>query len=230
MAVSSDRAVGAIRDEILAGRFAPGERLAETDLAALLGMSRTPVRDALRRLAAEGLVELASNKGARVIAWTPQELDHVFRLRAHLEGFATGEAARLATAEQLDELDELARSIERHALPGPEHDLSLVPALNSSFHGLLSRIGGSASLRGALSGLVHAPVLTRTMQAFDDEAMRRSVNHHLEIVAALRAGDGEWAASVMRSHLLSARASLLSTTLATSAAASPTTTEAAGDR
>jgi DNA-binding GntR family transcriptional regulator len=179
-------------------------------------MSRTPVRDALRRLAAEGLVELASNKGARVIAWTPQELDHVFRLRAQLEGFATGEAARLATAEELDELEALARSIERHALPGPDHDLALVPALNSS--------------RGALSGLVHAPVLTRTMQAFDDEAMRRSVNHHLEIVAALRAGDGEWAASVMRSHLLSARAALLSTTLATDAGASSTETEAARDR
>jgi DNA-binding GntR family transcriptional regulator len=230
MAVSADRAVLAIRDEILSGRFAPGERLAETELASELGMSRTPVRDALRLLAAEGLVELASNKGARVVAWTPQELDHVFRLRAQLEGFATAEAARLVTAEELDELEALARGIERHALPGPDHDLALVPALNSSFHGLLSRIGGSAALRGALSGLVHAPVLTRTLQAYDDDAMRRSVHHHLEIVAALRVGDGEWAASVMRSHLLSARASLLSANLTTIPVASPTPKEAAHDR
>jgi DNA-binding GntR family transcriptional regulator len=77
---------------------------------------------------------------------------------------------------------------------------------------------------------VHAPVLTRTLQAYDDDAMRRSVQHHLEIVAALRVGDGEWAASVMRSHLLSARASLLSAGLTTSPVPSPTRKEAAHDR
>lgn len=206
---AADRAVTALRDRILTGRLSAGERLGEVELAELLGMSRTPVREALRLLAAEGLVEVASHRGARVSAWSAQELEHVFALRARLEGMAAGEAALLADDEQIARLDDLARGIARYAEPGPGQDLARVDELNSAFHGALVAIVGSSTLAGALSGLVHASVIGRTRHAFDEAAMSRSTSHHLEIVAALRARDPEWAESVMRSHLLSARASLL---------------------
>lgn len=204
-----ERAISTLRDLILDGKYVPGDRLGEVELAASLGMSRTPVREALRRLAAEGLVEVMSNKGARVIAWSQHELEHVFRLRAQLEGFAASEAASLAADEQIDHLEELARAIERHASESPEQYLEHVYELNTEFHTSLLAIAASSTLSNTLAGLVYAPVLARTFHAFDAAAIRRSVNHHLEIVAALRAHDPEWAESVMRSHLLSARASLI---------------------
>ncbi len=204
-----DKAEDALRGMILAGDLAPGERLAEVELAEVLAMSRTPVREALRRLSAQGLVEVERHKGARVIAWSDRELDQVFVLRARLEGLAAATAARLATAADVEELDRLAHELAGHALPVGTQDLAKVTELNSAFHAALLRIAGSSTLSAALAGPVHRTVLSRTYHCFDEAAMRRSVAHHLEIVAAVRARDPDWAESVMRSHLLSARASLL---------------------
>lgn len=203
-----DKAEDALRGLILAGDLAPGERLAEVELAETLGMSRTPVREALRRLSSQGLVEVEQHKGARVTAWSARELDQVFVLRARLEGLVAADAARRATAEQADELDRVAHELAGWALPVRTQDLAKVAELNSAFHAGLLRIAGSSTLRGALAGLVHRTVLSRTHHSFDEAAMRRSVAHHLEIVAAVRARDPDWAESVMHSHLLSARASL----------------------
>ena len=201
-----DRAVENIRERILAGDLTGGDRLGEVELATELGMSRTPVRQALLRLAAEGLVEVTPNRGARVLVRSDRELEHVFVLRARLEGLAARQSAELATDAQIDMLDDLAQQIGIYA---EKRDLSTVSVLNSQFHGLLIEIANSATLARSVAGLMHASVLARTQNSFDDAAQRRSVAHHIEIVAALRAHDGEWAESVMHAHLLSARASLL---------------------
>ena len=201
-----DHALATLRGRILAGEFAGGERLGEVELAGELGVSRTPVRQALLQLAAEGLVEVAPNRGARVIVRSAAELEAVFELRARIEGLAARQAADLVTVGQLDILDELAHDIDIFSAKG---DLDQVNELNGRFHGMLIEISGSATLATSVSGLVHASVMARTQDAFDDAARLRSVQHHIEIVAALRAGDGLWAESVMRSHLLSARASVL---------------------
>src|SRR5512138_1980308 len=106
MAVAAvDRAMEILRGRILAGEFSAGERLGEVELAADMGMSRTPVRQALLQLAAEGLVEVAPNRGARVIARSTTELEYVFELRARIEGLAARQAASRATPEQVAELD-----------------------------------------------------------------------------------------------------------------------------
>ena len=201
-----DVAVSALRDRILSGQLAGGARLGEVELATDLGMSRTPVRQALLRLAAEGLVEVTPNRGARVIVRSDRELEYVFELRARLEGLAARRSATRATAEQLDLLDTLAHDLADAADKG---DMDLVTPLNGRFHGLLIEIADSATLATAVAGLLHASVLARTQSSFDEAALHRSNNHHIEIVAALRANDPDWAESVMRSHLLSARASLL---------------------
>lgn len=201
--------VDSVRGLILRGEYAPGERLGEVELAQLLGVSRTPVREALRRLSAEGLVDITPNKGARVVDHTAEDLEHVFLLRAQVEGLGARLAAGRISDAALDELQASAEQMAAHAMPGPDQDLELVYGLNARFHALVVAATGSNVLPTVVDGLVHTGAVLRTLHGFDDDAMRRSTQHHLEIVAALRAHDGLWAESVMRSHLMSARASLL---------------------
>ena len=207
--MASTETLDAVRDLILNGQYRPGARLGESDLAEAVGVSRTPVREALRHLAAEGLVEITHNKGARVVAWTDAELEQVFDLRAEVEGLAARLAAQRATDDQLDQLEGVARQHLQATEVGEHRDLDLVYRLNSEFHaGVVAAVGGS-SFPAVLGSLVHTPILVRTLHKFDEAAMLRSAHHHLELVAAMRARDPLWAESVMRSHLLSARASLL---------------------
>ncbi|MFG1946269.1 GntR family transcriptional regulator [Nonomuraea sp. NPDC048826] len=195
-----------LRALILGGRYAPGDRLGEVELAQLLQVSRTPVREALRHLQSEGLVEVTANKGAKVVEYPATDLETIFELRARIEGLAARQAAATATDEDADRLHEVAVALGEHAA---RRELDAVYRRNAEFHQQLVRLGGSAILAQSISSLVHSPVLLRTYSAFDEEAMRRSVNHHIEIAAAVRAGDPEWAEAVMRAHLFSARASLL---------------------
>jgi DNA-binding GntR family transcriptional regulator len=199
----------AVRDLILGGFYAPGARLGEVELAASLGVSRTPVREALRQLAAEGLVDLTPHKGARVVAWTEAELEQVFDLRAEVEGLAARRAAERATAAELDDLEKIAREHARASRAGRGRDLDRLYELNGEFHARVVTAAGGASLRTVLGSLVHTAVLFRTLHTYDDDSMQRSSNHHLELVDAMRARDPQWAECVMRAHLFAARASLL---------------------
>ncbi|WP_238443633.1 GntR family transcriptional regulator [Salsipaludibacter albus] len=199
----------AIRALVVTREFQPGDRLAEADLAARLDVSRTPVREALRQLAADGMVEHVPNKGARVVALSPAELEHVFELRARVEGTAASAAAVGATGAELDRLDELAEEIARHGLPGPDQALDRVYGCNADFHLLLAESSRSSVIAASVRQLFHTAATVRTYQGFDEASVRRSVAHHREIVAALRARDGEWARSTMHSHLANARAALL---------------------
>jgi DNA-binding GntR family transcriptional regulator len=202
--------VDGLRALILNGRYATGSRLAEIELATTLGVSRTPIREALRLLAAEGLVELTPNKGARVMAWSAAELEEVFALRAVVEGLAARRAADRVTAAQLADLERIAVAHAEATAAGPQRDLERVYALNSDFHaGVVEAAGGGTSLTTVVGSLVHSAVLHRTLHTFDEVAMERSSRHHLEIVAALANRDPDWAECVMRAHLLAARAALL---------------------
>jgi DNA-binding GntR family transcriptional regulator len=206
MTAASDRAVDQLRERILGGEYAPGERLGEVELAEKLGVSRNPVREALRRLSAEGLVDITTNKGARVIEYPRPDLEHIFQIRAHVEGLAARTAATTASETDIDRLDHIATVLKEQSEAGR---LDEVYRLNAEYHSNLNGLAGSPVVTATVGQLIHASVLLRTLHAFDEAARRRSVNHHLEIVAALRARDGEWAEAVMHAHLLSARASLL---------------------
>jgi DNA-binding GntR family transcriptional regulator len=206
MTAASDRAVDQLRERILGGEYVPGERLGEVDLAEKLGVSRTPVREALRRLAAEGLVDITTNKGARVVEYPRHDLERIFEIRARVEGLAARAAAELASTADIDRLEHIATVLKERSDAGR---LEEVYRLNAEYHSTLNGLAGSTVVTATVGQLVHSSVLVRTLHSFDDAARRRSVNHHLEIVAALRARDGDWAEAVMHAHLLSARASLL---------------------
>jgi DNA-binding GntR family transcriptional regulator len=209
MTRATERAVVGLREAILGGEFAAGVRLGEVELAERLGVSRTPVREALSRLAVEGLVDLSPPRGARVATWTAEDLGGVFEVRLALEPLATARAAARADAEDLAELDRLAHAMDLAGAPGPEQDLDELVELNRAFHARLVAVSDQATLATALAGVVHAPVVLRNFHAYDAGSLARSLAHHHEVVAALRARDPDWAASVMRSHIGNARAALL---------------------
>ena len=102
MSATTRRAYESVQEGIAAGELPAGSWLREPVVAARLGISRTPVREALRMLAAEGAVELVHNRGARVVRWSAEDIDEVYRLRGLLEGHGAALAARSATAEQVD--------------------------------------------------------------------------------------------------------------------------------
>jgi DNA-binding GntR family transcriptional regulator len=199
---SAERALDTLREDILRGTLPAGARLGEVELADRLGVSRTPVREALSRLAAEGLVELVPNRGARVASWTVDELEGVFALRSLLEPQLTALAVPHASAADLDALEELAAEMVELG----DRDLDGLVPLNRAFHGRLVELAAAPALATALAGAVHSPLVARNFHAYDAASLHRSLAHHAEIVAALRAGDPEWARAVMTAHIHNARA------------------------
>jgi len=207
MRQAAAQAADAIRESILAGRIPAGARIAEIDLARQLSVSRTPIREALSRLAAEGLVELSPNRGARVASWASQELREIFEVRLRLEPYAVSQAVPLLSPAEVDELGALAASM---LALGRDQAAAEIVDLNQRFHGLLIARAGNPALAAALTSVTHAAVVRRNFQHYSPGALARSLAHHLEIVAAARANEPDWAEAVMRSHLYNARATMLS--------------------
>lgn len=197
----------AIRDQILHGDHAPGARLREEDLAEVLDISRTPVREALRRLASEGLVSFAPNRGAQVLAWDPAEIDDLYGLRAELESYGARLAARRSASMDLDELRRLDERMQELGQGTP--DLDAMAALNIEFHRSVLRHAGSDRLVQVLSSLVHAPLIYRVFHAYSPQALTRTLLDHSDLISALERRDGDWAASIMRAHIHAGRAALL---------------------
>jgi DNA-binding GntR family transcriptional regulator len=215
----------ALRELILGAELAPGSRLGEVELAERLGVSRTPVREALTRLAAEGLVEIVANRGARVATWTVAELEGVFDLRASLEPQLTGFAVPNAGPADIAELDDLAHRMVEVGSPGPRQDLDALVPLNRAFHDRLIALACHPTLATALAAAIHPPIVRRNFHTYDEASLRRSLGHHVEIVAAVRAGDASWAQAVMTAHICNARAVMVRAATAQTAL-DPSTEEA----
>jgi DNA-binding GntR family transcriptional regulator len=200
-----DRVYARLRQGILDGTYAPGARLGEADLAVALGVSRTPVREALRRLGSEGLLSTLPNKGARVRTWTTSELSDISDLRALLEGHAARQAATRVTGADIAAMADLVTRMEAAAADGTAADIDLITELNREFHGAVIEASGNALLPGLMHSLLHVPVISRTYRHYSPARMQQSMRQHRELVDALRAGDPAWAEAVMRVHVLSAR-------------------------
>ncbi|MBC7590466.1 MAG: GntR family transcriptional regulator [Salinibacterium sp.] len=198
-----------LRSRLLEGFYAPGEALTAADLALDLGMSRTPVREALRTLASEGLIDMEMNRVARAADWSARKIESIFEIRMRLEGLSSRITAQKISVTQIDELDHLARRIQVVGDPGPDQDLITTQDLNADFHARIIAIADSPALTTAMTGVVHAALLTRTRAAYTEGEQRRSSQHHIELVCAFRAGSADWAESVMRSHLLQGKFAVL---------------------
>ncbi len=201
----TDRAYASLRSEILTGVRTPGVRLREDELAVEFGISRTPIREALQRLGIEGLVEHLPHRGARVCEWSREDLGETFELRAALEGLGARRAAARATASDVARLRALCATMEQTIQPGGPRDLDALTTQNQKFHEDLLALSASAQLTAMVHTVVDVPLVMRTFHQYSDHALARSQHHHREICDALEHGDGEWAESVMRSHVFAAR-------------------------
>lgn len=200
----------AIKHAISQARYAPGDHLRETRVADDFGVSRTPVREAFRRLGAEGWLEVLPNRGARVKRWSIRDIEEIFEARALIEPYLAGQAARRMGTVELAQLQALATQMaELNALNDPQAVTDAWFAANKRFHDLISNAAGNQRLLASLQALKEVPLIKWTFATFGVEDRGRSVRQHVELVQALRARDPLWAEAVMRSHLLAAQASAL---------------------
>jgi DNA-binding GntR family transcriptional regulator len=197
-----------VRQFILGGSFLPGERLVEEDLAHRVGVSRTSIRDSLRRLAGEGLVRTEANRGTFVAEMSSEEIDEIFQLRAVLEGHATALAAVNGQPEHWDQLSQKADEID--ALLGQDLDPQAFflgfQDSNTAFHAILLQASGSKRLQALTKSLIELPLVTMKQHNWPGEVkVRRSNEQHREIISALRARDPLLARLHVQAHIIHAR-------------------------
>ncbi len=191
------------RNQISVGAHKVGDRLTEGALAEQFGVSRTPVREALQRLASEGFVELSPHAGALVKGWSRRDVREVFEIRAHLESMAAGLAARHATAQDVALLQSLCDTMKQLS-QAPTRDVPQISEKNRAFHAEILRIGGNRRMAGIALNLMDLGFLVRSFTKFDQKDLLRSSSEHQSLVEAIRQGDERWAEAVMRSHILAA--------------------------
>jgi len=191
-----------LRARIFAHELAPGSWLDEQALAAELGISRTPLREALKVLAGEGLVRLEPRRGCYVAELTEQDLDELFPVIALLEGRCAWEAARRATSADFSELAAIHQDLERHAAV---NDPDRFFEANQAFHSAVQHIAGNRYLTRMIEDARKVLRLTRRDSLRVDGRLRQSLAEHRAILAALQQRDSDRAARLMHDHLLSGR-------------------------
>lgn len=194
----SERVYTAINELIRNRHFSPGQPLREAAIAAELQVSRTPVREALRRLATEGIVEITPNRGATLVYFSDEDMAEIWSLRALLEPYGARKAAERPQTESLERLEGLYRLMEEKVLEG---DLDELTNLNNEFHAEIIRASGSRMLRDALAPFRQKTLARRTFGHYMPSELRRSQQHHRDLIDAIRAGNGNWAESTMRAHI-----------------------------
>ena len=194
----------AIRARIMSGELSDGTRLKEQSLASEMGLSRTPVREAINRLIHEGFVERGDGYSTRVAHFPAGELDQIFEIRRRLECYAAERAAERASEAQIDELDALTTEMETLSPPRSDADYARISAINTAFHRIIGEAAQSPRLMAVLSMAVDVGIVSRTYRSYSQADLVRSARHHRELVDAIRARSPDWAGSVMSSHVLAA--------------------------
>jgi DNA-binding GntR family transcriptional regulator len=200
----SEIAYRAIRESILAGRFAMGERVVEKRVAEELEISRAPVREALRRLAEEGLVVERARHGTSVRVLSAKDFIDIYNLRIAVEGAAI----RLATRNQppLDSIEQLIEQMRRAAR---QRNMNRLVNLELELHEQICVLSGNSFLASTFHSL---SALIRMALALDDagyDEVEKIAEEHLPLVEAIRSGDEEAAARTLVSHIVSTVGPLL---------------------
>jgi DNA-binding GntR family transcriptional regulator len=194
-----------LRARIFAHELAPGDWIDEQALAAEYGISRTPMREALKVLASEGLVELKPRRGCYVTQLSEQDLDEVFPVMAVLEGKVAEEAARRITSADFSKLEAIHAELETHAAA---NDADRFFEANQRFHAALQTLAGNRYLAQLIDDARKVIKLTRRDSLRLEGRLKQSLAEHCDILEALRRRDPEQAGRAMHAHLLSGRAAI----------------------
>ncbi|NNG37765.1 GntR family transcriptional regulator [Flexivirga sp. ID2601S] len=196
-----------LRTRILGGRLECGVWLRAESLADELGVSRTPVREAFRQLAADGLIELIPNRGARVALISDEDLESTYELHAILEGYGARRAAEGQLAD-IGRLRELCDLMERTLATGEEGKYDEITRLDLEFHGAIHRASGNIALPAMIAGFAQRSLVRNAFADYAPAEIERALDQHREITEAVGARDGVLAEAIMRSHVLGARTTL----------------------
>ena len=194
-----------LENDILTGKYQRGEILTELKLVTDLGVSRTPVREALHRLEQEHIIEIAS-KGILILGVTEQDLKDIFAIRLRIEGLASAFAAKNMTAEQLEELKEALELQEFYVMKqDPEH----IKKMDSKFHQLIYRYCGSAALSDTLLPLHKKVQKYRRVSVENNSRAQQSAKEHRAIFEAIVAKNAELAEKYTTDHIANAAEHIL---------------------
>lgn len=209
MSEAVEKAYDALRERIYSGTLRTGDRLKEREICAELKVSRTPVREALRRLQADGLVIIEPRRGGVVAGINADEVDEIYSLGILLESFAARLAAERAGEADLVELDELLDAMEDALQKDTPARRTRYLELDSRLHSKILAMTENRRLSSVVRQVVGIPVLVQAFTHYSHDNLRQSLEQHRVIVAALRATDPDWAEAAMRSHIHTARSILL---------------------
>ena len=190
-----------LETDILSGKYRQGEILTELKLVGDLGVSRTPIREALRRLEQEHIIEITP-RGILVIGVSRKDLDDILAIRIRVEGLAAAETARNITDEQLEELRE---TVELQEFYVPKHDADRINGMDSRFHKLIYRFSGSTPLYDTLMPLHKKLHKYRKASVENEVRSEHSSQEHRAIFEAIAAHDAELAEQRMMAHIANAR-------------------------
>ncbi|MHB8172417.1 MAG: GntR family transcriptional regulator [Thermincolia bacterium] len=195
-----------LREAIINGNLKPGERMMEIQLAEEMGVSRTPVREAIRKLELEGFVVMVPRKGAYVASISIKDIADVFEIRAALESLAAGLAAERITE---DELESMERSLVRVAEATEANDLESLINMDTDFHEILYKASRNERLVQIISNLREQIQRFRTTSLAHPGRMKVALEEHKQIVEAISQRDVEAARNLAREHIENAENSML---------------------
>lgn len=201
----SEQVFKTLRDTILEGELNPGQELKQDVLAEELGVSRMPVREALRELAMTGLVHTPPHKVARVSAYSPKDIKEVYAIRGLLEVFATKLAAGNLTKCQLDKLGRLLEQMNLYEKKG---HFKKLPKINEAFHKIIYETSNNMLLCEVIESL-WKKFPKNTFWIIPGRA-QRSIKEHSEILDALKKGQAEFAAQLISDHIRTSKENLIS--------------------
>lgn len=200
-----DEVAHTLRERIFSGELAPGSFVDEVLLCEQLAISRTPLREALKVLTAEGLLRHEPRRGCFVSQVTERDLDEIFPVIALLEGRCAFEAARNASDAELAALEALHDKLQRHARARRINDYY---AVNQTIHEAIITLADNRWLAQVIADLRKILKLARLQQLHAPGRLAQSLSEHLAVFAALKARDSEGAEAAMRTHLLRQREAL----------------------
>ncbi len=195
-----------LREAIRNGTLEPGERLMEVQLAEELGISRTPVREAIRKLEQEGYVIMMPRRGTYVSSVSVSDIKEIFEIRSALESLSTGLAARRIEPDELEKLRALLAEIEGHI---QNRDMDKIVETDIKFHGLLYRVSRNERLVAIIGNLKEQLARFRTLSMSYPGRLQETLEEHRAMVEAIAAGDVEAARDAADRHMERAEETLL---------------------
>ncbi|MHB8130119.1 MAG: GntR family transcriptional regulator [Mobilitalea sp.] len=193
------RVFNKLREDILSGVYHENDELKENTIGLELGVSRTPVREALRQLELEGLVTMVPNKGAYVTGITSKDMHDIYMIRSYLEGLCAKWACEHITEAQIEALDEILYLSDFHARRS-HHD-QLVD-LDNKFHDMIYKASGSKILDHVLSDFHHYVERVRKITLSMPGRAAKSSEEHAAILDAIRKRDGDLAEALAHEHIM----------------------------